>query len=196
MRFSFLVVVILAVLPSSVQAYDLFASIGYGYGGTSLSDLTGKQDYDIHAGSGFQMAAGVILPVSDTVPHRFEVQFGFGYLFQDYSRNDKHRVSWSRIPLEAIYYYRNTQELFRFGYGLIYHFDNEIIAEGKNSSAETTVDPAMGWSVAIEKLFKTATDGTEWSFGFKYNFITYESSSFTKDASGDCLFLTVTGFWR
>ncbi len=167
-------------------------SFGYGSGGSDLNKLTGNQNYDLKAGDGFFISGGVVLPISPTTPHRFETQLGVGSMFQsDGSDKDKNSVSWRRFPIDLIYFYRNTRELFRLGYGLTYQVANKIDAKDANSTATTKVDNALGWAITAEKFF-TSTDTNIWSIGLRYNMIGYSSSGFMKNANGDALFLTFT----
>lgn len=191
------VAILFWVLSISLDALatDRFISAGFGTGGASLSDATGGQNYNIKAGSGIYLLGGAILPVSATTPHRFEAQLGIGFIFeQDYSPKES-AVSWSRVPVEAIYFYRNTRELFRLGWGAIYHINNKIEANGANASAATSADHAFGWTLAAEKLIKADESNSLAGIGLKYNFIKYHSSSFTKSANGNALFLTMSGLW-
>ena len=191
-----LVLISLALFISlETFALDSFFNSGYGRGGTSLSDVTGGQDYNTQAGSGLFLIGGVLIPISPTTPHRFEAQIGMGYLFQYDARDADKTVSWSRIPLEAIYFYRNTKDLFRFGWGLIYHMNNRITAQGSNSSAATSVDNALGWTIVLEELFRNKENNNFLTFGLKSNFIKYKSSSFSKDADGSSFFLTIGYLW-
>ena len=190
-----LAIFLLVGSSSFANAIDGFVSAGYGRSGTSLSDVTGGQDYNTQAGSGLFLTGGAILPISATTPHRFEAQLGVGYMFQDDARDESKTVSWSRIPLEAIYFYRNTQELFRFGWGPIFHFNNKITAKGANSAAATSVDNSLGWAVGVEKIFKTGDESSFWGLGLKYNFIKYHADAFSKEADGNCLFVTFSGLW-
>jgi hypothetical protein len=194
-KFRFLVAAAILVIGSHAYAVDGYVSFGYGHGGTQLKDVTGGQDYNTQAGSGLYMVGGVVIPISPTTPHRFEGQLGLGYMFQDDARNEENLVSWSRVPLEALYFYRNTRELFRFGWGITYHVAGKISAKGTNSSAETNVDNALGWVFAAEKLWSPSenTPGTV-AFGIRYVSIKYNSSNFSEEADGSTWYLTLSSF--
>lgn len=183
---------ILTIVFISLDAHAVVGNIsfGYGSGGTPLSEATGGQDYDTRAGDGFFFIGGVLLPISPTIPHRYELQLGIGYIFQD-EGDDKNSVSWSRIPTEAIYYYRNTRDHYRFGWGITYQIANKISANGTKSDAETSVDNSTGWVFSAEKLITLGPQNEQLiGLGIKYVNIDYTSSSFSKDVHGDCLYFT------
>lgn len=193
MRLQILVLAFAAFASAPAQAISGYLSLGFGSGGTRLSNVTGGQDYQVQAGSGLFMTGGALFSLSPTVPHRFEMQLGLGYLFQDDARQKENRVSWSRIPIEAIYLYRHTQSLFRLGWGATYHMANKISAKGSNATAGTNVDDSLGWIISGEKLFASREGGRGvWSLGLRYLWIDYKSSSFSKPADGNSWFLTLS----
>jgi hypothetical protein len=192
MRLSFAALVLaFLVYPLKAQAIEAYLSAGYGRGGSQLSHLTGEQNYNIEAGSGLFLIGGAIVPITPTRPHRFESQLGLGYMFQQDKKNEANRVSWSRIPVEALYMYRNTAALFRLGWGVTYHMAGKISAKGANSGAETGVKNALGWVLAAEKLWSYGEkDSGNWALGLRYVAIKYRLSKFSREANGDTLFVT------
>ncbi len=177
------------VAPAEAFALDKFLSIGFASGGSSLEKLTGNQGYDIDAGAGLSVSGGIIVPVSDTVPHAFEAQLGIGYLFRDQDQEENF-VSFSRIPVEGIYYYKNTENRFRLGWGAIYHFENKIRARGAYSTAAGPVDPSLGWALAAQKMIGSKG---QIALGLRYVGIKYRSSRFSGEADGSGLGLTLEG---
>ncbi len=193
MRLQIIFLFIALFVSLQTQAVSGYLSTGYGRGGTRLSELTGGQDYNTQAGSGLYLTGGALFVLSPTTPHRFELQIGLGYMFQDDAREEENRISWSRIPIEALYFYRNTREMFRLGWGATYHVGNNISAKGTNAAIETDVDNALGWMISGEKLFSLKADELGvWGIGFRYLWINYKSSSFLRDADGSSWFLTLS----
>lgn len=161
-----------------------FLTLGYGSGGDSLSASSGGQDYNTKAVSGLYFVGGKIFTVSPTIPHRFEAQFGLGYMFQNDAREQVNAVSWSRIPIEAIYYYNNTVENFRLGWGTTYHINGSVSAKGSNETASTNVENAWGFVVVAEKVWDTSTEGTM-SVGLRHTSMNYRLTAFDKVVNGD-----------
>ena len=189
----FFSLVFLLLYSSSAFSLDGYFSVGYGQGGSPLADVTGGQNYDIKAGSGMYLVGGVILPISPTEPHRFELQIGAGYMEDHRSAEFDNSATWSRIPIEAIYFYRNTVENFRIGWGAIYQTNNKITAKGTDVSEAMPVDDANGWTIAADYLkrdpdLKNMLTGV----GIRYNAIRYRASGFSGDANGESWFVTVS----
>lgn len=183
---------ILLLAPPAL-AVSAHVSVAYGRGGSHLSDATGGQGYDTQAGSGMMLSLGMLVPVSPLEPHRTEIQLGVGYLSQGYGRKGEDKVWWTRVPLDAIYYYRNMKDLFRAGWGFTYHVANQIEAEGMNASAARSVHPALGWVVAAEKLFAYSNGANaHWGVGVKYVMIKYRVTGAREDVDGNCVYLTLS----
>lgn len=131
---------------------------------------------------------GAIVPVSDTIPHRFEAQLGVGYLFQSKVEGED-KVGWNRIPFEAIYFYHNTSSRFRLGWGGIYHALNELTGKGKYANVYAKADDAFGFVVAAEKNFNVDNQA-DWTIGIRYQWIGYNAPLFSSRANGDAFFVT------
>tara|TARA_B110001454_G_scaffold219204_1_gene252254 strand:+ start:68832 stop:69404 length:573 start_codon:yes stop_codon:yes gene_type:complete len=183
----------LLLLTNAALASSGFLTFGYGDGGDSLSSASGGQNYRTHAGSGLFFMLGKIITVSPTVPHHFEAQLGIGYLFQNDAREQDSSVSWSRVPIEAIYFYKNTIENFRLGWGSTCHINSSINAKGTNASASTSVENAWGFVLAAEKLWVTETNEMM-SIGLRHTSMNYRLTAFDKVVNGDNLSVTFTGF--
>jgi hypothetical protein len=191
-HFRKLVLVVLLILSLRAFAVNGFFSLGYNSGGGSkLQDSTGGQSYNIDAGSGFLWSGGIVFPVSPTMPHRFEAQLGIGYMV-NYSGGKDNEVDWTRVPLEAIYFYHNTREHFRLGWGPIYHMYNHITAKGSNSAAKMDVDNSWGWTFMAEMYAAPPVGKTYATFGLKYNVIQYKSPDFVQNAIGNAILVTLT----
>lgn len=187
------VVLMLGIFISALgDASSGFLGFGYGSGGENLADTTGGTSYSTNAGAGLYMMGGILLPVSPTFPHAFEAQLGVGYIFQEDARSGEgHRTRWSRIPIEAIYFYHNTRENFRIGWGATYHIAGRLAARGDNAVAETNVDNALGYVVSIERILPAAPESsTLFSFGIKYVDIDYYLVKFDKSVSANSFYFT------
>lgn len=170
-----------------------FLTIGYGRGGDELATITGGQDFKIASGDGLSLLIGKIFVLSPTAPHRFEVQLGAGYLFQNDEHSQENRVSWTRIPLEAVYYYHNTKKRFRLGWGAVYHVVGRLDGKGANEIIRSNSPNTWGFVVGAEKLWTTGT-GEILSIGLRHTSIRYHLSSFDKTINGDAWGVTVSGF--
>lgn len=186
------------LICTNSHAAKSYLSFGYGRGGDELRDATGGQNYSIKAGDGLSLMVGKIITISDTKPHGFEAQLGLGYMFQDdgNSKEGNQVVSWRRIPIELVYFYNNTRELFRLGYGAIFHTNNRIDGDGMNASASAKARDAWGMTFAAEKVFKSSENPGIWSMGLRYQMIEYSSSTFSKKVDGDTLSFTLSALFE
>jgi hypothetical protein len=180
------------VYARPAMALSSFFSVAYGRGGAALSDVTGGQNYNTQAGSGLLMSAGVLIPLVPVQTHRFELQCGIGYIFQQDGRSSESLLTWSRVPIEVVYFYRNSRELFRAGWGGTYHFANEISASGAYGSASGPVDNSAGFVVMAEKLFKYENDERNWGVGLKYVIMKYSARRFSNDIDANTVYATLT----
>lgn len=187
----------LVILIFTVYSYAEpvpFFTIGIAQGGAQLSNLTGNQDYKINAGSGLFASGGIVLPISPTIPHQFEGQLGIGILYQDDYSSKADRVTWVRLPIDALYFYHNLREHFRLGWGMTYHVNGEISARGNNASANTNVDHSLGWVICAEKFITADSNAGFWTVGLRYTNIKYNLAKFDKKADGNSINFTMTFF--
>lgn len=183
------------VLPLQAWAWQGLFSLSVSAGGTPLDQVAPGPEYTIQAGDAWGLGVGVLIPVTDTSPTRYEAQISVGYHFSTAQQGDN-EIAWRRIPLEGVYYYRNVEQKFRLGWGLIYSVGNDISAKGSNSSAKTDVDNALGWKLAADIVIPHPnTNDDMLSFGLHYNIINYNATSFSREASGNAIGIVLNMFW-
>ncbi len=186
---------LLLILLSSHSAFALsgYLTAGLGAGGSRLIDFTAYNS-QMGAGSSLYITGGLHLAISDTLPHRFEAEIGLGYMTQGDNKKEPH-ITWSRIPIEAIYFYRNVQEDFRLGWGVTFHSHNELSSTGIGALPTIQVKDSWGWILAAEKIFSyggTSLSGS--AAGIRYTRIKYNSSSFSNEADASNFMATITIF--
>lgn len=170
-----------------------FWGVSYGYGGTPLTSLVGRDSFNIRAGTGFGGLIGAYYILTPTTPHRFELQTSLGYQYQGDSSDGRGTVDWARVPLELTYFYRNTQEKFRVGYGVIYSIFNRLKGEKENADLTASFKNSWGWSIAIDKILSrgSGVESSGSTIGLKYNRIRYESDRFGSSVDGSVLMVTI-----
>lgn len=179
-------------LPKVAEKYlEKQMTFAIGMGGTSLSSVTGGQDYDIRAGSGFTLTGGYIAPIFRSDSLVLEAHLGIGVMVVSDDQERKKEVTWLRFPIESIFFVQNGC-CFRYGVGPIYHFGNRINAAREISSADMSVENALGWALATDFGGKSGLRGKSVRFGLRYNNIRYVSSSFSAPADGSSLSLYAT----
>lgn len=143
--------------------------------GERLRDLMPQQTHDVSVNGGTGVFFGLLLPIAIADREVFEAQVSAGYLF-DTDRDTK--VSFSRFPLEALYFYRHLKSGLRIGYGAVYHTAGQV-----SGSAPATVEGSFGGLVEAGWLLPSVTTQTL-SFGVRYLRIRYRSEAFSRGADG------------
>lgn len=160
-------------LPASATSYQV--SYGYAVGGGELNSTRGPIA-DVHGGTGFLFGLGAVLPFAQPRPHGFEAQISASFI----NSFEVGNLNWIRFPLELMSFYRNGRENFRAGYGVSYHIGNKLHGSEKWGPYSTAFDPALGWTVAAEKIL-----GSGGSIGFKYTNIEYHIAGSSISTRGD-----------
>lgn len=203
----------LATFLLSINAFGVkpFTSIGLGIGQTHFPDLLGNGELRPHESSNWYVMWGAIMAVSPSRPHRFEGHLGLGYMSESSESTDhsKQKVRWSNFPLEAMYFYHNTQELFRVGWGYTLHLRNDFETKTTGKIRGITQDDFGGWTFSLEKLvysdgqapesnenYPQGTSNYDSSFalGVKHHTYTFKDSRTSKKVEGSSTFLTLTIF--
>ncbi len=174
-----------------------FITTGYFHGGDSFKEFTTNKNDQLRFGQGLQFTFGAITQISNTLPHQFELQYGVGYFHQDQgSEENLNHISWSRVPIEIIYYYKNTQNNFRLGWGPIYHMNNVVNSSPQIFSQPETFKSSLGLLIALDFISvfvpTPQLQQTEILIGLKYQIINYESKSNQNIYNANALGLSIT----
>lgn len=150
---------------------------------------------------------GAIVAISPTWPHRFEGQIGLGYWSEDSKSSDgsNQKIRWTRFPLEAMYYYHNTQEHFRVGWGYTQHLRNDFTEKATGRTRGININETGGWTFAVELTYPELEEyrrqvGTKnrkpWvsSIGIKHHMYDYKEADYFDESKGSSTFLTLSFF--
>lgn len=178
----------LLVATSHAYAIGGFYEVYAGAGGSQISS-----DIKVNAGSGLGFGLGVVHPISNTKPHRFEAQAGISYIFmQNGSDEERNMITWRRVPLDALYFYRNTANHFRVGWGATYHINNHLNGDGTMSGKSFHAENALGWVITAQYA-PGFVDTTNAAFGLRYVNIKYRADRFSGGViDGSALYATLT----
>jgi hypothetical protein len=170
-----------AALPLAAQAVEVHPVIvaGVDFGGDKIVTVqfTNGNSDSIRAGDGLYLGAGVSIRDDD---NKIEFLGTLNYKYTSISA-DNGSVTWTRIPLDALAFYR--WEKFRLGGGVTYHTSPKISGSGF-ASGSVTVDNALGEVVQGDFLV-----GPKFWIGLRYTHITYKNSN--GSAKGDSAGLTI-----
>jgi hypothetical protein len=149
-------------------------SIGGDFGGDTLF-RNSQSGQNLDAGKGGLFSGGIILGYSEYAPHIIELQTTIGYKYSRISA-DGDSISWSRVPLEALLFYRNTDYYFRFGGGISYQFKNSLKTNFQTSdgfqTATTPVADALGYILEADFVLGKSSRG---AVGIRYTGIRYHN---------------------
>jgi hypothetical protein len=185
-------VVLLFLLPLKSWCLEGFATLGAGFGGTPFDQVVTGPNFNMGGGDALNLGFGLIIPVTDTSPSRFEIQVGANYSFWT-ANGGENEVAWTRMPIDVIYYYRNLDEKFRLGWGATYSVASKIDGKGINREASHDIDNALGWTVCADILIgHPDNDQDLLAYGLRYNMIKYKDDSFKRELDASALYLTMT----
>ena len=177
-----LLVVGAAAPPLSSQAVEVHPAIvaGADFGGDKIVTVTftNGDTQSIRAGDGLYLGAGVSIRNDD---NKIEFLGTVNYKYTSVSA-DNGDVTWTRVPLDALVFYR--WERFRVGGGVTYHMSPKIHGSGAASGLNVTVDNALGEVLQADLLV-----GPKFSIGARYTHIEYKNNS--GNAKGDSAGLTL-----
>jgi hypothetical protein len=170
-----LLVTVAAALPLAAEAMEVHPVIvaGADFGGDKIVTVTftNGDTSSIKAGDGLYLGLGASVLNDD---RRIEFLGTINYKYTSISA-DNGDVTWTRVPLDALGFYR--WEKFRLGAGVTYHMSPKIHGSGAASSLNVTVDNALGEVVQGDLLLGKV------NIGLRYTHITYKNSS--GSAKGD-----------
>jgi len=135
-------IIVLTLFSVPSYALDVRPAIvaGYDAGGDKIVNISyssGKTD-SIRANEGLRIGGGVSL-LNEAGNVEFLGTLSVKYL---YLHADNANVTWISLPLDALLFYR--RQSFRFGGGLTYAMNPQILGSGAAASVETKLDNALG----------------------------------------------------
>ncbi len=146
----------------------LVCQLGISSGGEKLATATfdNGEDESIRAGGLFSASVGVIVNPFSTMNKKLETQLSVGYK-QDSTSAENGDITFSRVPLEVIQFYRFDN--FRIGAGLTYHINPTLDGDGFAGDLHAKFDDALGFVVEADYFF-----GYRGFVGIKTTIIDYE----------------------
>lgn len=146
-------------------------------GGDSLQTRASDRNYDLNAGDGMLFSIGTVQHLTEYREHNFELQASIGYRFFFDRKDNDSGVDSEQIPIELLYFYRNTHTDWRLGYGMTHYISNKTRGSGVHTSESRNFKPSTGFTCAIEKVFTESPGLLSWGLGLKATFRSLESDS-------------------
>ena len=172
---------------SPLQAAPLSAYLALGgeAGGAQVNSVAGKPIEEISIGAGLNMSLGVKLDVSKTRPHAYEARAHVGFNAWETGNGEDNTSTWVSLPVYLEYFYVNTRNHFKVGYGLTYRFSNSLDTERMGVINDFRFEDSLGYTLAVER-YSPVLDG-ETAFGLRYTSIDYKEVSTDQIFDGDSI---------
>ena len=168
-------------------------TLGAEFGGEKIVDVVyadGSRS-DIEAGRGLFLSGGVVINLSETIPHTFETQLTAGFKFTSTKQASNGEVSFNRWPIELLTFYRNTERYFRFGGGVVYQVSNELKGTNAAANATASLKNATGLVLEVDWFVGAQHDLV---VGARYTAISYQAQN-SSSVSGNSYGLVMTFVW-
>lgn len=169
-----------ACLSTPTFAFDPFVEFGLYAGGDQIAHATytnGDTD-SIDAGGLMGFAAGLIIPITDSI----ESQISYEYRFDEINASNGD-IEWTRFPLEAKIFY--AQEKYRIGAGYTQHMNPKIEGSGV-AAGRVEFKDASGYVIEANYRFNPQA-----YLGLKYTSIEYETNISTIKTDGNSIGLII-----
>ena len=178
----------------SAQANSIspLLSVGYEGGGETLVKViyTDGSTSEINAGQGFMLTGGAIFDLTQTQPHKFELQTTLGWKWATTKRASNAEISWTRFPIDVLSFYRNVEMNYRLGGGITYHFSNDFKATGDASRFSTKFNNALGFVVQGDYFL---SEERNIGVGLRATMIKYKANGIS--ANGNSFGIHLTYVW-
>lgn len=105
--------------------------------------FTDGSSQTITTGNGVILSAGAGAIFFGPQPHRLETLLTVGVKYSTMRPADNADLSFVRVPIELLAFYRNDHFHFRVGGGMALYVDNSLSGSGAASGIDLTFDPAV-----------------------------------------------------
>lgn len=183
---------------SSANAVQIspLAGANMTFGGDPLAYVvfTDGSRSDLEAGRGFTGFGGVIFEdIWSQNNHTIDAQTTLGVKFASTKAATNGEVTFTRWPLEAIIFYRNTEHKYRGGLGLSYHLAGNVSGTEDASAIAADIDNVLGFVLQADYFLGW---NNQMALGLRYESISYKISNQNFTASGNNFGVNFTYYWR
>jgi hypothetical protein len=168
MKQSTIVAFLLASAACGAQAAEIRPLIkaGADFGGDTMvrATFTNGDTQNIRGNEGFYLGGGAAI-IDAARNMEYHLTAAYKFFFVDADNGD---IEWTRVPLEALAFYR--LERLRFGGGLTYHVNPRLEGSGVVGGLDLKFKNALG--VVLQADWR-ATESL--GLGVRYTFLEYEA---------------------
>jgi hypothetical protein len=147
-----------AAVPASATQFEAGGGLDLDFnaGADTLAVLqfTNGSNQDIKAGNGVTIKAGGGALFFGPQPHRLETVLTIGFKYSTMQPAQNADLSFVRVPVELLAFYRNDELHFRVGGGTALYLVNSLSGSGAASGLDVTFDPAFAGIVEADFVWK------------------------------------------
>jgi hypothetical protein len=140
---------------------------------------------DIKAGNGLLLAVGGGLILLEQQRHRIEAGLDVGVKFSTMQPAQNADLSFVRVPVELLVFYRNDDAHFRVGGGGAYYLYSSLSGSGAASNLQLDFKPGLAGVVQADFLWGRGY------VGLRYTHLDYTVSGSTATAAANSVGLTL-----
>jgi hypothetical protein len=162
-------------IVSQAQEFKPMLKAGFDFGGDTLVSVTftnGETD-SLKAHEGFYIGGGLSILATSEI----EAELSLSYKFDSISASNG-EVEFSRLPLDALVFYRFPSPSIRVGGGLTYHLNPKLSGSGVAGGLNASFDDALGFVLQADYVFPKL-----FLVGVRYTQLEYEASNGAKAKS-------------
>lgn len=142
------------VAPAAATRAELGGALNLDFnaGADTLAvlEFTGGDTQEIKPGNGIMLSVGGGLIFFGPSQHRLELVLDVGVKYSTMRPAENADLSFVRVPIELLAFYRNEQAYFRVGGGTALYASNSISGSGAASGIDTSFDPAFAGIVQAD----------------------------------------------
>jgi hypothetical protein len=161
-------------------------------GGDTLAVLhfADSSTQEITAGQGLIFAAGAGAIFFDEGPHRLETLLNFGLKYSTMQPTSNADLSFVRLPIELLAFYRNDALHFRVGGGASWYVFGSLSGSGAASNLNVDFKPSLGGIVESDFIWNA------FSLGIRYTKLTLRPKDIDASLSANTIGIGISYFYQ
>lgn len=161
-------------------------------GADTLATLTftDGSTQDIKAGNGILLSVGGGAIFFEGQPHRLETMLDIGVKFSTMQASQNADLSFVRIPIELLAFYRNDDLHFRVGGGGAFYAYSNLSGSGAASNLQADFKPGLAGIVQADALWGRGY------VGVRYTHLNYSVSGYDATVAAHSIGVTLGFFYQ
>lgn len=144
---------------------SVYGDFNLGADKLAVLQFTDQTSQDIKAGNGLMLQAGAGALFIDGSEHHIETTLSLGLKYSTMRPAENANLSFLRVPIELLAFYRNEALHFRIGGGPACYVFNSLSGSGAASNLDVKFKPAVGGIIEADAVVK------DFFFGLRYTIL-------------------------